>query len=134
MDALRTVTVRDETADGRAAHEWRLDVQTERLTVRELIRDRIRREADEYNTHRPHTWRGLVQPLVEPRHQGISAPPREFRPVDWNRQFELACEAFLVGRLLILIGDAQADSLDEEFDVRANTAVTFLRLTPLVGG
>ncbi|MGC1275222.1 MAG: hypothetical protein WBC44_16070 [Planctomycetaceae bacterium] len=134
MVAIRTLTVRDETADGRAAHEWRLDVVTERLTVRDLIRDRIRREAEEYNTRRPHTWRGLVQPLVEPRHHGVGAAPREFRPVDWSRQFELACEAFVVGRLLILIGDAQADSLDEEFDARANTAVTFLRLTPLVGG
>jgi len=133
MVATCTLTVRDETADGRAAHEWRLDVPGERLTVRDLIRDRIRREVEDYNTRRPHTYRGLVHPLAEPRHHGDSAT-RTFRPVDWNRQFELACEAFAVGRLLIIIGDAQADSLDDEFEVRVSTAVTFLRLTPLVGG
>ena len=134
MVATCTVTLRDESVDGRPAHEWRFDLPVERLTIRDLLRDRIRREADEYNRHRPHTWRGLVQPPVEPRSARVAAGDREFRPVDWNRQFELACEAFTVGRLMILIGDAQADSLDEEFEVRGGTAVTFLRLTSLIGG
>lgn len=128
-----TLTVRDETADGRPAHEWRLDVLTERLSVRELLRDRIRREVEEYNTRRPHTWRGLVQPIVEPRSAG-DLSQRGFRPVDWNRQHQLACEAFVAGRLLIVVGDAQAATLDDEFELRPGTAVTFLRLAPLVGG
>lgn len=134
MVAICTVTLRDETVDGRPAHEWRLDLSAERLTIRDLLRDRIRQEADEYNRRRPHSWRGLVQPPAESRGSRLSTGTREFRPVDWTCQFELACEAFSAGRLMILVGDVQADSLDEEFDVRSGTAVTFLRLSSLVGG
>jgi hypothetical protein len=129
-----TLTVRDATCDGRAPYEWRLDVAGERLTVRELIRNRICREVADYNARRPHTWRGLVQPAAEERHGGADCGPRPFRPIDADRQCELACEAFRAGRLLILVGDIQADELDEEFALRPGTAVTFLRLALLVGG
>lgn len=129
-----TLTVRDETLDGRLAHEWSLDVLSERLTVRELIRSRVYQEVQDYNVRRPHTWRGLVQPSAEERHLNHEPGPRTFKPIDWKRQFDLACEAFESGRMLILIGDAQADALDEEFTVRPGNAVTFLRLTALVGG
>lgn len=129
-----TLTVRDESLDGRLAHEWSLDVLSERLTVRELIRSRVYQEVQDYNVRRPHTWRGLVQPSAEERQLNREAGPRAFKPIDWKRQFDLACEAFSNGRMLILIGDVQADELDEEFTVRAGTAVTFLRLTLLVGG
>ena len=127
------LTVRDESLDRRHAHEWSLDVLTEHLSVRELIRSRIFREVDEYNARRPHTYRGLIQPPAESRssrkHDGCG-----FRAIDGEKQFQLACEAFEAGRLLILIGDAQADDLDDEFDVCPGTAVTFLRLTVIVGG
>jgi hypothetical protein len=129
-----TLTVRDETFDGRDAHEWSLDIAEEHLTVRELIRSRVYQEVQDYNTRRPHTWRGLVQPSAEERQLNAPGGSRPFKPVDWKRQFDLACEAFETGRVLILVGDTQADALDEEFAVRPGTAVTFVRLTPLVGG
>ena len=129
-----TLTVRDESLDGRLAHEWPLDVPGDRLTVRELIRSRVYQEAQDYTVRRPHTWRGLVQPAAEGRQKGEGQARGGFKPIDAERQFDLACEAFRAGRVLILIGDVQADELDEEFVVRPGTAVTFLRLTALVGG
>lgn len=130
-----TLTVRDETFDGRNAYEWTLDVFSERLSVRELIRSRIYQEVQEYNRNRPHTYRGLVQPITEDRVSTTDSGHRsEFRAIDPERQYELACEAFRAGRILILVGDAQADELDDEFEIRPGTAVTFLRLTLLVGG
>ncbi len=129
-----TLTVRDESLDGRHAHEWSLDVLSERLTVRELIRSRVYQEVQDYNVRRPHTWRGLVQPSAEERQLNREPGPRPFKPIDWNRQFDLACDAFKAGRILILVGDIQADALEDEFTVRPGTAVTFLRLTLLVGG
>lgn len=130
-----TLTVRDESIDGRSAYEWTLDVFNERLSVRELIRSRIYQEVQEYNKNHPHTYRGLIQPPTEERltaSDSIRLSP--LKVVDPERQCERAYEAFRAGKILILIGDAQADDLDDEFDICAGTAVTFLRLSLIVGG
>lgn len=123
------LTVRDESLDRRHAFEWPLNVLDERMTVRDLIRNRIYEEVDRYNAQRPHTYRGLIHPLADNGQRG-----RIERKINEHKQFELACEAFCQGRIVILIGDARADDLDEEFDVRPGTTVTFLRLTLIVGG
>jgi hypothetical protein len=44
-----------------------------------------------------------------------------------------ALEGFENNRILILINDRQAESLDEEFVIESGTSVAFLRLMPLVG-
>jgi hypothetical protein len=59
---------------------------------------------------------------------------REPRQIDWKEQFKKATEAFDAGRILILVDDRQASSLDEEIILRPTTDVAFLRLMPLVGG
>ena len=62
------------------------------------------------------------------------------RDIDWKAQFEAACEAFRSNRVLILVDDRQVERLDQTIDLRPATAkqsatsVTFLKLTPLVGG
>lgn len=125
-----SLTIRDQSLDHRGAREWLLDVLTERLTVRELIRNRIDQEVDHYNTGRPHTYRGLIQPS----RQSSRGERQAHRRIDKQKQVASACDAFEGGRLVILIGDAQANALDDEFSVRPDTAVTFLRLSVIVGG
>jgi hypothetical protein len=128
-----TLTVRDEALAGGTTHELALDFLTERITVRELIRGRVYQEVQDYNRRQAGPFQGLVQPeeaertLNGPR----LGPPR---PIDWKRQFERASAAFEAGQVLILIDDRQAEALDEEFTIRPDTTVTFLRLALLVGG
>ena len=43
------ISIRDETTSGKVLHEWSLDVLTERITVRELIRSRVYQEVQDYN-------------------------------------------------------------------------------------
>lgn len=128
-----TLTVRDETSSGDAIHEFVLEVLTERITVRELIRSRVYQEVQDYNLRQPQVFHGLVQPTDAERHLNgyrIKKP----RQLDWKRQFEKAVEAFEGNQVLILVDDKQADSLEEEIVVQPETRVSFLRLTPLVGG
>lgn len=127
-----TLTIRDETLSGQPLHEWALEVLTEPLSVRELIRGRVYQEVQDHNHRQASEFRGLVRPADD--HPLNDRQPRAFRPVDWQKQFEKAVEAFDRQQILILIDDRQAASLDDEFDVRPDTAVTFLRLTLLVGG
>ena len=56
------------------------------------------------------------------------------RQLDWNKQFDRAVEAFEKNQVLILVNERQAESLDEQIEVRPETVVSFLRLVLLVGG
>jgi hypothetical protein len=44
-----TLTIRDETLGGEGLSEWALDVLTERITIRELIRSRVYQEVQDFN-------------------------------------------------------------------------------------
>jgi hypothetical protein len=60
-----TLMIRDETATGVPVHEFPLEFQSERITVRELIRERVYQEVSEYNfrsRREDGVFRGLVQP------------------------------------------------------------------------
>ncbi len=128
-----TLTIRDETLSGEPIHEWALEVAEEKITVRELIRSRIYQEVQDYNVKNSQVYRGLVQPEdAEKTLNGWKL--KKPGSLDWKRQFERALEGFQNNRILILINDRQAESLDEEFTIESGTSVTFLRLMPLVGG
>lgn len=149
---MPTITVRDETlgadsghpADRHSGHHpdpttghadggLVLDFLTEHVTVREIIRSRVYQEVEDYNRRRPEHFRGLVEPTnAEKTLNGYKL--REKREIDWNQQFEAACEAYERNGFLILIDDAQAGELDDEVTLRAGSGVTFLRMVPLVGG
>jgi hypothetical protein len=128
-----TLTIRDETLGGESLRAWALEVTTERLTVRELIRSRVYQEVQDYNRQRGQVFQGLVQPEeAEKTLNGWKL--KKPRLLDWKRQFDRAVEAFESNRILILVNDRQAESLDEELVLESQMTVTFMRLTPLVGG
>lgn len=128
-----TLTVRDETTSGDILHEFALEVLTERITVRELIRSRVYQEVQDFNLLQPQVYRGLVQPTdAEITLNGCRLPKR--RTIDWNEQYDKAKKAFEANGIIILVGDKQVERLDEEIVIRPDTRVSFLRLTMLVGG
>jgi hypothetical protein len=128
-----TLTVRDETSSGGTLHEFALEILTERLTVRELIRSRVYQEVQDYNRRQPTVYRGLVQPTdAEVSLNGYRL--RKARLIDWKAQYDKAVAAFETNGFLVLVDDKQAESLDAEIVVRPDTRVSFLRLTALVGG
>lgn len=128
-----TLTIRDESLSGDPLREWQLELAAEKITVRELIRSRVYQEVQDYNVKHGQVYHGLVQP--EDAEKALNGwKLKKPRLLDWKKQFERALEGFQSNRILILINDRQAESLDEEFTIESGTSVTFLRLTPLVGG
>ena len=102
--------------------------------MRELIRSRVYQEVKDHNAKRSSTaFSGLVQP-GETEVALNESRPRVRPQVDWKRQFETAVSAFEQGRILVLVGDRQAESLEEPIELKVTTQVTFIRLVPLVGG
>ncbi|MER7753788.1 hypothetical protein [Kitasatospora sp. NPDC097643] len=131
---MATVTFVDETTSGLRREAWGLAVEEQRLTLRELIRRRVLREAAEYDARRPGVFHGLVQPVeAESALNGYRQRAAD-RRVDPERQFLSAVEAFGRNGFLVLVGDRQIEELDVEVDVSADTEVCFLKLVPLVGG
>ena len=128
-----TLTILDESATGETLHELTLNVSAERITVRDLIGQRISHEVEEYNRRKPETFRGLVQPTDSERTlNGYRL--KQPRDIDANTQLAKAIEGFRANQIIMLVDDRQVESLDEEITLRAQTRVSFLRLTPLVGG
>ncbi|MDR3639373.1 MAG: hypothetical protein P4L84_36565 [Isosphaeraceae bacterium] len=133
-----TLTVRDETTAGDVYHERPLEFPTERITVRELIRERVYQEVQDFNRKRgEQIFRGLVQPTDAERL--LNGKPTEYRmkahrDIAWKAQFEKAIEAFEHNGYFVLIDDKQAESLDQEFVIGHGTLVSFVKLTLLVGG
>jgi hypothetical protein len=133
-----TLTIRDETTSGAVYHEMPLEFPTERMTVRELIRERVYQEVQDFNRKRgEQVFQGLVQPTESERI--LNGKPNEFRLkeprlIEWKPQFEKAIEAFTRNGFFILIDDEQAESLDQEFVVGHGSLVSFVKLIPLAGG
>src|SRR5438105_743533 len=124
-----TLTVRDESPGG-TLHEFALELLTERLTVRELVRSRVYQDVQDFNLRRPEIFRGLIEPDEAERALN-GCKPRPNQTIDWRRQFAQALRAFEDSRILVLLDDRQLGSLDEEIVITPASKVTFLRLTLL---
>jgi hypothetical protein len=128
--------IRDETATGQTVHSFPLEFESESITVRELIRERVYQEVSEYNfrsRREDGLFRGLVQPTdTERALNGFKVP--KGRDIDWEAQFRQAIDAFGRNGFFILVDDRQAEALEETIVIRPSTQVSFVKLTPLVGG
>ena len=131
---MPTITVHDQTLAGQSVGEYAIDLLTERVTVRELIRSRVYQEVQDYNRRRPETFRGLVRPTDAEQALNGEYRVKHAREIDWRTQFERACDAFARNAFFVLIDDRQPESLDEEVTFTAATRVSFVKLVPLVGG
>ncbi|OIJ96060.1 hypothetical protein BIV25_18780 [Streptomyces sp. MUSC 14] len=130
---MATVTFRDETATGRPVSEWQVAGLPARMTVRDLIRHRVREEVARYNARPGSHFNGLVRPEdAEAEVNGHRL--REPRGIDWEGQAEIAERAFLSNGFFVLAGDRQVEDLDEVVDLTADLDLVFIKLVALVGG
>jgi hypothetical protein len=128
-----TLTIHDETSSGQKTNTFTLACLNERMTVRELIRARIYQEVQDYNQREPEYFRGLVEPTAAERVlNGYKLKAN--RKINWEEQFKRALEAFDRNGFFVLVGDRQPEDLDDEFEVKVDTEVSFVKLVPLVGG
>lgn len=127
-----TVLIRDETPAGAVVDQWQL-VVAERLTLRELIRLRVREEVARYNAAPDGHFNGLIRPTeAEAQVNGYRMKPG--RQIRWEEQADVAIAAFERNGFFVLVGSGQVDDLDAELDLDDSTDVAFVRLVPLVGG
>jgi glutaredoxin 2 len=127
------IAIKDETASGKTFDVMSLIFNTKFITVRDVITERVTQEVAIYNRKLSGVFNGLVQPThAEASLNGYKM--KAATPIDANKQIDTAIEAFSRNRYFILVDDKQADSLDDEIVLAATTVISFVKLTPLVGG
>jgi hypothetical protein len=130
---MATVALRDETATGGALASLSLTGVPDRLTVRELLRLRVREEVARHNAAPSREFTGLVRPDDAEQVPGGYRLHRT-RALDWERQADIAERAFAANGFIMLIADRQVEDLDEVVDLDVDEEVVFIKLVQLVGG
>jgi hypothetical protein len=105
-----TVTVQDESPAGRCVRAVSLPDIPAAITLRDLIRARVRAEV-------------ARQDLVP-----------EQRRAGWREHADRAVELFGRNGFFVLIDDRQVTDLDQKLALTPHTDIRFVRLTPLAGG
>ncbi|MBR0686144.1 hypothetical protein JQ612_22095 [Bradyrhizobium manausense] len=127
----------------------RLELPTERMTARELIRCRIEADVALHNAverarldgkiaerDAPNGW--LVTP--GPVERALNGPRDVYGPgtyldlIESEPLIAVALEAFARNGFFMILDGHQIVDLDEVLTVGHDSTVTFLRLVPLVGG
>ncbi len=128
-----TLKIIDETAGGKVLNEVEVSFQNELTTVQDIINTRVYAEVEAYNNKMPEYYRGLIQPgEAETTLNGFKLKQR--KKIDAEQQLFTALDAFKRNGFFVLIDNIQAESLEQMVVINPNTTISFLKLTPLVGG
>ena len=123
---MATVTIRDGLKSRESGNVTLPDVPPT-ISLRELIRTRVREEVAKYNSEASGTFRGLVAPeRSEQTREGFKL--RRGRLVDWEKQAQVAIEAFRRNGFFVLVDGRQVTELDEELELTAESEVRFVSL------
>ena len=129
----QTVMIKDETFGGETINSFMLKFLKAEVTVADIIRERVQHEVDLYNRKTTSRFSGLVQPThAEQQLNGYHI--KKPRKIKANAQIKTALAAFEKNGFIVLIDDDQVDSLTQIIALRDETEISFLKLTPLVGG
>jgi len=127
------LTITDRTGAGKVLNQIDVSLKSNRVTVKEIIEARVYAEVEKYNARLPEFYQGLVQPTdAEKTINGYKM--KERKRVDPEKQVYIALDAFMKNGFFLLIDKFQAETLEQEVHISANTQISFLKLTPLVGG
>ena len=127
------LTIRDESMTGVVHNTVYLQFASESVTVKDIIEARVTAEVDKYNDSLTGYFNGLIQPTEAERTLN-GYKMRESKRIDAEKQVFIALDAFQKNAFFVLVNDRQAESLDERVTLRADSSVSFVKLTPLVGG
>ena len=131
--AATILKIQDETHSGKLISEIHISVKQSTVTMRDIIEARVRFEVDRYNDKMPEYFQGLVQPThAEKMLNGFKM--KERKKVDFEKQLYIALDAFQRNGYFVLVDNKQSDSLEQVVEVTPKTVVSFVKLTPLVGG
>lgn len=127
------ILIKDETFSGKIIQEINLHFATQSVTIKEIITARVLKEVEDYNQKLPSYFNGLIEPSdAEQTLNGYKLKPKKV--IDGEKQVYVALDAFQKNGFFVLVDQIQSESLEQEVALKADTVVSFIKLTPLVGG
>lgn len=127
------ILIKDETFSGKVLQEITLHFSAQTVTIKEIITARVLKEVDDYNQKLPSHFIGLIEPTdAERTLNGYKLKPKQV--IDGEKQVYIALDAFQKNGFFVLVDQIQSESLAQEVALKADTVVSFIKLTPLVGG
>jgi len=132
MSAI-TLIIKDGTFGGKVLNEISIYLAGETVRVRDIIEARVFAEVEKYNARLDGFYNGLIQPVdAEVALNGYKMKTKN--KVDPEKQAYVAFNAFVKNGFFILIDNIQSQDLDEIVLVNEQTSISFVKLTPLIGG
>lgn len=126
----RKLTIHDETIAGSILNRFKIRLQKQEITVQELIKERVFQEVEQYNSHQPTCYRGLIAPEEgEPVLNGYRLS-RNFK-IDPEKHYFRAMTHFMNKGFCIMVDDLRLDDPEYPIFLKDKTRVSFVRLAPV---
>ena len=124
------VTVLDQASSGEILNQLKMEFQSATVTLRDLISGRVRQETKRlFESSNRSIYSLIGQTDLE---------TSRIKPLDMSlvqdEKVKYALEMFQKNSFLVLVDDLQVTSLDQEIRLTNDTAISFLKLVPLIGG
>lgn len=113
--------IKDETFTHEVYYETTIDLETEITSVSNIIKARVIKELENYDNPNNLMNAHEIEKILNNK-------------MNKDEQISSALKAFENNAYFILIDNVQAKSLDQVVVVDKNTSVSFIKLTPLIGG
>ena len=117
---MPTITIQDETFN-RTQPAWKLKIQEDVSSLREIIRTRVYQSVSEYNARQRRDLLCLVLLGLVLSDPQISEPI----PLDWEEQYQQALQDFSKRRFIVLVDGCQIIDLDKSLHLSKATAIRF---------
>jgi molybdopterin converting factor small subunit len=129
------VLFKDETFAGKILDEILIQIEQECLSIAELIRLKVSHEVSRFNVELEKDNQAYSH-QTELKLNGQDALARRLKnkQADIEQETYRAWEAFKHNTMVVLVDNRQVEGLDTEILLHKDTEVSFIHLTPLVGG
>lgn len=127
------ILISDELLSGTITNQFEIQIESDTITVEELISKRVMQEVEQYNRRLPEFFNGLIEPSdAEKTLNGFKL--RKKQKIDAEKQMYVALSAFQKNGYFVLVDDSQVDDLNQIITLRGTSKISFVKLTPLIGG
>ena len=127
------ILISDELLSGTITNQFEIQIESDSITVEELISKRVMQEVEQYNRRLPEFFNGLIEPSdAEKTLNGFKL--RKKQKIDAEKQMYVALNAFQKNGYFVLVDDSQVDDLNQIITLRGTSKISFVKLTPLIGG
>ncbi len=127
------ILIIDELLNGNITNQFEIEIESGTITTQDLIEKRVKQEVENYNEKLSEYYNGLVEPTeAEKTLNGFKLKRKLL--IDHEKQVYVALNAFQKNAFFILVDNVQIEDLNQEIKLKNYSKVSFIKLTPLIGG